>query len=73
MVQEIAYKDYLYRKAKLSHSPEDWDLFHEKKNEIKKSLGNAKEDFIRNKLEEHRNNPRKFWRTINEISGIGKK
>ena len=72
MVQEISHKDYLYKRAKHSHDPNDWDLFHKKKNEVKKLLSSAKEEFIKDKLEEYGNNPRKFWRTINEMSGIGK-
>ena len=72
MVQEISHKDYLYRKAKSLETPESWDLFHKKKNEVKKLLSSAKEEYIKNKLEEHKNNPRKFWRVINEMSGIGK-
>ena len=72
MVQEISHKDYLYKKAKVSQSRDDWDLFLKKKNEVKKLLGNAKEEFVKNKIDEHKNNPRKFWRIINEMSGIGK-
>ena len=35
-------------------------------------LNNAKENHVKNKLDELEGNPRKFWRTINEMSGIGK-
>ena len=72
MVQEIFYKDHLYKKAKHTKDEKDWELFHKKKNEVKKLLSNAKEGFIKNKLVEHSNNPRRFWRTINEMSGLGK-
>ena len=71
MVQEIFYKDYLYKKAKHSKDENDWNLFHKKKNEVKKLLANAKEEFLKNKLDEHGNNPRKFWRVVNEMSGLG--
>ena len=43
-----------------------------RKNEVKKMLSSAKEEFVKEKLEEHEANPRTFWRTINDISGIGK-
>ena len=33
---------------------------------------NAKEEYIKEQLENSKNNPRKFWRNINEISGLGK-
>ena len=72
MVQEIFYKDYLYKKAKHPNDKNDWELFHKKKKEVKKSLANAKEEYIKNKLFEHGNNSRKFWRIINGMSGLGK-
>ena len=55
-----------------SKSPEDWETFKQKKNEVKKLLAMAKENFVKEKLDEHEGNPRKFWRTINSISGLGK-
>ena len=72
MVYEISHKDYLYKLAKRTDAIIDWENFHRKKNEVKNLLRNAKEDFIKGKLEEYGNNPRKFWRMINEMSGIGK-
>ena len=45
MVQEIAYKDYLYNKAKTSQSLDDWNLFLKKKNEVKKLLAGADTGF----------------------------
>ena len=73
ILSEIDHKDYLFKKAKKLDTAESWNLFKEKKNEVKKLLNTAKENYVRNKLEEHENNPRKFWRTINEMSGIEKK
>ena len=72
MIYEISHKDSLYNKAKLSEDPTDWTTFRKKKNEVKKLLSSAKEEFIKDKLESLKNNPRKFWRIINEMSGIGK-
>ena len=72
MISEINQKDFLFNKAKKFPSEENWEIFRQKKNEVKKLLSSAKEEFIKGKLEEHETNPRKFWRTINNISGIGK-
>ena len=72
IISEINHKDYLYRKAKKKNSPADWDLFRGDKNEIKRLLASAKENYVKNKLNELEGNPRKFWREINKISGIGK-
>ena len=35
-------------------------------------LAAAKENYIKNKLNELEGNPRKFWHEINKISGLGK-
>ena len=72
LLSEINLKDYLYRKAKKTNSTVDWDIFREKKNEVKRLLVSAKENFVKNKLNECDGNPRKFWREINKISGLGK-
>ena len=72
ILSEINHKDSLYKTAKSLGTPDSWDLFKKKKNEVKKLLDVAKENFVKNKLDELEGNPRKFWRTINEMSGIGK-
>ena len=38
---------------------------------MKRIIANAKEEYIKGQLEENENNPRKFWRNISEISGLG--
>ena len=72
MIFEISHKDYLYSKAKSTNDPSDWENFRKKKNEVKKLLSTAKEDHIKEKLNDLNGNPRKFWRVINEMSGTGK-
>ena len=72
LISEINQKDFLFNKAKKFPSGENWEKFRQKKNEVKKLLSSAKEEFVKEKLGEHEANPRKFWRTINDISGIGK-
>ena len=72
ILSELNHKDNLYKKAKNIGTAESWNLFTKKKNEVKKLLDEAKENFVKNKLDELEGNPRKFWRVINGISGIGK-
>ena len=72
ILSEINLKDHLFRRAKKLRTPESWNLFKVKKNEVKKLLDVAKENYVNHKLDELEGNPRKFWRTINEMSGIGK-
>ena len=72
LVAELIHKDYLYAHAKITNAPSDWNKFQQKKNETKTLLQNAKEEFLKDKLETLKDNPRKFWRVLNEMSGIGK-
>ena len=72
LISEINHKDFPYKKAQKFPTAENLEKFKQKKNEVKKLLSSAKEEYIKNKLEECEGNPRKFWRTINNISGIGK-
>ena len=72
LISEINQKDFLFKKAKKFPSDLNWETYKRKKNEVKQLLSTAKEEFIKGKLDEHEANPRKFWRTINDISGIGK-
>ena len=71
-LSEINIKDYLYKKAKRSGNQEDWDLFKKKKAEVKRLLATAKENFIKGKIDELEKKTRKCWRTINNLSGLGK-
>ena len=72
MISEINLKDFLYKKAKTLETQECWDEYSKKKNEVKKLLSTARENCVKGKLEELEGNPRKFWRTVNDISGLGK-
>ena len=72
LISEINQKDFLFNKAKKFPTEENWKAFRLKKNEVKKLLSSAKEEYVKERLDEHEANPRKFWRTINDISGIGK-
>ena len=72
ILSEIRHKDYLYNKAKKSKLKEYLEIFKRNKNEVNKLLVTAKENFVKEKLDEHEGNPRKFWRTINNISALGK-
>ena len=72
LLSEIHNKGRLYKKAKKTGNQEDWDIFKRKKAEVKKLLATAKENYVKEKLDDLEGNPRKFWRTINNISSLGK-
>ena len=71
-ISELNLKDYLFEKGKKLNTVESWNLFKDKKNEVKKLLNSAKENFVKNKLDKLEGDPKKIWRTINNSSGIGK-
>ena len=72
IIEELYFKDFLYRKAKSSDNVNDWNNFRSQNKTVKKLILNAKEEYVKGQLLENTNNPRKFWRNINEISGLGK-
>ena len=72
IIEEIYLKDYLYRKAKSSDNVEDWNNFCSQNKTVKKLILDAKEEYVKTQLLENSNNPRKFWRNINDLGGLGK-
>ena len=72
IIEEIQYKEFLYKEAKFDDDDESWNIFRVKKKEVKKMLHNAIEAYIKEQLETQNNNPKKFWRNINNLSGLGK-
>ena len=72
IIESIHNKDMLYKIAKQTGVEEDLELYKVSKKEVKFMVSNAKEEYIKDQLEQSKNNPRKFWRNINEMSGLGK-
>ena len=72
LIQEIFHRDRLYIKAKSTNDKNDWIFFRHKKNEVKKLINQAREEFVKVELEQDKNDPKKFWRSINTLTGLGK-
>ena len=68
----IAYKNDLYRKAKLSNKGEEWEIFKIVKKEVSEELKTAKIDYMKGRLNENRGDPKTFWRVLNKEM-LGKK
>ena len=65
----------LLDKPKLAYTSgkaEDWASFRNQNKRVKKLILEAKEEYTKDLLEQNEGNPRRFWRCINEISGLGK-
>ena len=72
IIEEMYQKDDLYKAAVASGKEEDWKFFRVQNKRVKKIILEAKEEYIKELLEDTKDNPRKFWRKINEISGLGR-
>ena len=60
-------RDSAWARAKLSGSDEDWALARRLRNWANNSVKAAKADYVRNELNENKNNPKSFWRNIKQV------
>ena len=72
LLEEIYHRDRLYKNAKFTNNVADWNLYKKKRNEVKGLLLQAREEYVKGKLEEDKNDPKKIWRSINKLTGFGK-
>ena len=72
ILEEIYLKKELFQKFKESYSSDDWIAFKEQNKLVKLLIKSGKEEFVKETLDETSGNPRKFWRTINNTTGLGK-
>ena len=71
LLEEIYQRDCLYKKAKMSKL-ESWNIFKEKRKEVKHMLMQTKEEFLKGKLVEEKQDPKGFWRSLNDLTGFGR-
>lgn len=60
-------RDRLHRKAKESKSEDDWKAYKELRNRCNNMQRKAKGAYHKNKINENRLNPKKFWQAVKEI------
>ena len=72
ILEEIHYKSELFREYKETKSPNTWIAFKAQNKFVKSLIKSGKEEFVKDTLAETSGNPRKFWRTINNTTGLGK-
>ena len=61
-------RDKLLKKARISESSADWATFKCAKNEVCNSIRNAKEKYFKNQFTEHKNNPKRLWSLIKNLT-----
>ena len=57
-------RDYFFKKAKITGEEGDWFVARNLRNRVNIAMRSAKADFIKNQLDQSRNNPKKFWNLI---------
>ena len=70
--QLIALKDRHFKLACKIEANADWRAFHDLKVEVRKSFIRNKRQYIMNKLNENKNDPRHFWQEMNSNLRVGR-
>ena len=67
LLEQIKFKDTLLIRAKKSNKVEDWERARQIRNQTKTWVKRAKADYIVNKLNQSKGEPKKFWKTIKQV------
>ena len=67
LILQMREKDKAFKKARRTQLQVDWERAKQIRNELSTNINSAKSNFIRTELENNKNNPRKFWKQINEL------
>ena len=67
LTKEMNTRDQLFRKARKTNKPSDWDVYKRKRNFIKNEVLRLMRNYFKTKLEENVTKPDRFWKTFNEI------
>ena len=70
--QHMNARDKLLRKAQKSKLEPDWNAYRKHKNFVTNLIKRTKRNFLKNKLEESRSKPEKFWKTVKEVFPVTK-
>ena len=72
ILEEIHHKDELFMQFRQTKEILDWQNCKSQNNLVKGLIKNGKETFIKDQIEQNSGNPKKFWRYINNTTGLGK-
>ena len=67
ILEAIRDKDTLLWRAKHTNKPEDWEQAKRSRNRVNIDIKNLKADFIKENLEEHQNDAKKFWKDVQNV------
>ena len=66
-IEAIRDKDRALKRAKRTGSMIDWDTARRLRNRVGRDLENLRADYLKNQQEAHKNDPKKFWRTVSSL------
>lgn len=67
LLELIKDRDRLYKLAKSTGSNDDWATARRARNKSNHGIKHAKEEYVKQQLDVHEKNPRKFWQTLNAV------
>ena len=67
ILEAIHDKDHLLSRAKRTNDPTDWVIARRRRNEVKNLVKRAKANFVIDNLNEHKNDSKKFWKSLSDI------
>ena len=67
LIEQLKDRDYFYSKAKKEKSEDSWNIAKYLRNATNSNIRQAKRDFILEKLNHNKNEPKKFWKTIRKV------
>ncbi|CAL1680966.1 unnamed protein product [Lasius platythorax] len=60
-------RDTAYRVARISKNVNDWELFRQLRNKVVDECRKAKREYLEEKLDKNRKDPKQMWRSLKEI------
>ena len=66
-LEQIADRDYFYKKAKKTGCEDDWNIAKHLRNLTNYNIRQARAEFIKAELEGNKKDSKKFWRTIKKV------
>ena len=67
IIEQIKDKDRALKRAKRTKNDDDWSRARRLRNECLRVVRRAKSDFIKNEIDAHPNDPKKFWDNIASV------
>ena len=66
-LEAIKDKDRIMARAKRTGKEEDWSLAKRERNRVGRELELLRRDYLKNQQEEHKSDPKEFWKVISTI------